>query len=293
MNLPWTADKRKAPRDLFPMLFIIGFSLVFVIICLLAFPKRYLLNVALTQEEPAKVTQFYLEKLLMQHPNDLSIQIALAQQAIGLHEWDRANHDINLLAMDDTLQDEVSRLQFLYAFNQAYAYTPGKERDQAIAQLKTLLPSLANLHLTATEYHELGTISLKLGSPQSALVFFQKVYQTNNQQKPAFFSQIADVALQTSQYQTAADFYAKAATTEKRIELQRYYYIQALKSYQSGNMVLQGVPFIEKIPPKIVDNNATLVFLTEYLISAGRPDLAQQYIMRALTDHQEALSDKL
>ena len=260
MNSNSIAERRNRHRPILPNAFLIGYTITFFIICYLLFPERYIQQYALERAKPSYITQFYLEKLNLIFPYDLQIRVALATQAIGLHQWERADHEINQLAMDGTLQNEVSRLQFLYAYNKAYQTPKGAERTKALEQLKSLLPALANLTLFPNEYKELGLIALSLESPSIALIFFEKTVKLKGAQPPSFYRDIAKVALQTSQYTAAAQYYTLAATTETRIEIKRDYYVEALKCYQLGNITKEAAPLLSNMPEKVIDNNAMLIY---------------------------------
>lgn len=268
--------------NLIKPVFIGGYVISVVVLCIILFPNHLITEQVLTLTQPEPITVTYLTQLIQANPTQLAYKIALAQQEMGLHHWQQAEALINDLALDETQQDQVSRLQFMNAFTKAYALPKGVEREKALAALKPAILALLNLDLSANQCHELGDLALKLNAPATALAFYEKVVNLEGEQSPSFYRDIGDTAMQTSQYKLAANYYWQASVRESQIELQRKDIILALKAYQSGNLMQDGANLLTHLSNEVIDNEAMLVFLTKYAIAANRPDLAEVYIKRVL-----------
>lgn len=275
---------------LLPPAFVAAFVTVVMIVSYGLFPSQSIPLLALSETSPQPLTAFYLEKLSANHPNDMALKIALTEQTIGLNKWASANALLSELALNPALQNQLTRLTFIMRLTMAYSQPKGLARTKELDILKVKIPSLLNLNLTPAQDDQLGNIALKLGAPDTALAFFQRVIKANPNQSALYYENIARVALASSQYEVSAQFYLIAAQHQTQMELKRADIVEALKAYQSGNMMEKGVTVLLTLSDDIIDNQAMLIFLTKYAIAANRPDLATTYITRSLLGTSEGSS---
>lgn len=268
--------------NLLPQAFLAAFIIFVMMLCFGLFPSNTIPDLALSETNPQPLTAFYLEKLSDHHPEDINLKIALTEQVIGLNEWSRANALLSELALNPSLQNQLTRLTFILRLTMAYSLPKGVTRTNELDILKAKIPSLLNLHLTPAQDDQLGNIALKLGAPESALQFFQRVIEANPNQSASYYETIARVALASSQYDVSAKFYLIASQHHTQIELKRTDIIEGLKAYQSGDLMQKGIAIMQELPDEIINNQAMLLFLTKYAITANRADLAATYITRSL-----------
>lgn len=265
-----------------PRLLIAAFGICIVAMSVWLFPNHIIPDFAVTLTNPQPLTAFYLENMNQREPQNTTIQIALIEQYIGLYEWTKADALLNTLALNTAQHDQWVRLEFIKNVSQAYRLPKGSERTNALLKFKEAIPTLLNLTFTPEQESALGYVALKLAAPDTALAFFQKVIQANPNQSATFYENIAQVALENSEYDIAAQFYLEASAKQTLIELKRVDVIEALKAYQAGNLMAKGITVIAGLPDAIINNQAMLIFLTKYAIAANRPDLATDYITRSL-----------
>lgn len=282
MNSNSPVLRKYQERLVLPSWFVGGFAVSVCIIAYCLFPNESIRQSALNLTKPEEITQFYLMQLNAREPDNVNVQIALIEQAIGLKEWGYAENRINKLAGYPHQADEVTRLKFIYAYDKAFQIPKGKGRNDALAPLKASLPRLLALTLSAPQYKRLGHIALMLSSPQLALQFYKKAITLSGDQPPEFYMEISSVALQSSQYQQAAEFAMMAANREPLMELKRKYTIAALKAYQAGNLFNEGAALLLQCDDQLLNNKLMLIFATNYALSINRPELAEKFIKRAL-----------
>lgn len=278
-----TVNRRPLEYNLFSLIFISVFTLGIITITLLLYPRQLPQDVIFFNK-PEPITEIYLQQLAQTYPNNTNYLIALTEQNIGLHHYESANHWLDVLIQDETQKDQVSRLQFLYTFTKTFELPKGSDRNQAIQMLVRLYSSLLDLDLTSNQFLELGNIGLKLEVPQLALIAYEKGIALQGKKTSALYREIASTALQSSQYRIAAHYDLLASQLESNIDLKREDIIQALKAYQAGNLMSEGLPIIQQLPESIINNAAMLEFLAQYALAAGRPDLANAFMKRALLD---------
>lgn len=289
MNSNSPVLRKYQERFILPGWFVGAFAIAVCIIAYGLFPNESIRESALNLTKPEEITQFYLMQLNAREPENVKVKIALIEQAIGLKEWDFAESNIRILANDPQQADQVTRLKFIFAYDQAFQIPKGKAREAALKPLKANLPKLLALKLTVPEYKKLGNIGLMLGSPQLALQFYEKVISISGDQPPAFYMEISNVALQSSQYKEAAQFAEKAANRESLMELKRQYTIAALRAYQAGNLFNEGAALLMQCDDALLNNKLMLIFATNYALNINRPDLAEKFIKRALLSQWSGL----
>lgn len=287
MNSSLPVQHRPLELSLLPPVFTAVFVACVLLIAYCLFPNKSIPLSALTQTSPQPLSAFYLENIAREQPNNTTIKMALAEQWIGLHEWGKANALLSEMAENALLQNQLARLTFILRLTMAYSQPKGMMRNQELAILKSKISTLLSLTFTPEQNDQLGNMALKLGAPDTALAFFQRVIQANPNQTAAYYQNIARVALASSQYVVSAQFFLIASKHQTQIELKRADIIDALKAYQSGNLMQKGVEVLLQLPDDLTDNQPMLIFLTKYAISANRPDLATKYITRTLLDHSD------
>lgn len=278
-----SAKRSTLESNVLSPLFIAVFVLTIGWLSFLVYPRQLTTEI-LVLNQPEPLTQIYLKALVDQFPNDIDYKVALTEQAIGMHQYKKADQLLQELAHIEAAKDQITRLQFLYTFNKTFQLPISNQRNKAFTVLMKLFPTLIDLQLTTHQFQQLGNIALKLKLPQYALICFEKVVKSTHHIQPDFYRQIAKTALASSQYRISAYYYFQASRIEPIIELKRRDLINGLKAYQSGNLMSEGIQQFKEIPKNLLNNDDMLLFLTQYAIAAGRPDIADQYIKRALFD---------
>jgi hypothetical protein len=58
--------------------------------------------------------------------------------------------------------------------------------------------------------------------------------------------------------------------------------VSALSALQAGGLFSQGIALTKTLPEKLIQNKVMLVYLSNFMLKANRPDLAEIYIKQAL-----------
>lgn len=265
-----------------PYWLISGFFISVCMISYLLFPMKTLSKQVLASDEPQEITLYYLEKLVALEPHVAEFHQALAQQYIWKGDWSDANKQIKLLESEPAYNTETKLLYFQVKLGEVYAMKPSVQRQENFNLLKNDLKKLLLLPLNQAQQLNLAKIALGLDAPDIALGIYQNVLKNDTAKDPKLYRKIALIALQTKQYQISATYYFQAMDYEKEIEAKRRDLVNGLDVLVQGGLSTQGVDFVLKLPEKLLNNKALLEFLTQFMLAANRPDLAQIYIKRAL-----------
>lgn len=267
---------------LFPLWSICLFVVTMLFVAWLLFPSKTLSRQVLASDAPQEITLFYLEQLVKLEPTVSSYHAALAQQYIWKGDWALASQQIDQLVVDPSYAVPIKLLRFEIALGQAFQKKEKAEREQDFVKLRQELKELVQLPLNQSQQLAMGKIALGLDAPDIALKIYEQIASNDKTHDPRLYRKIASVALQTQQYAISATYYFKAMDFEQQVEQKRQDLVDALSVLQQGGIASQGVNFVVSLPDKITNNKVLLEYLTEFMLAAGRPDLAQLYIKRAL-----------
>jgi hypothetical protein len=259
--------------------FIILFTLGVIFISMLFFPIKTIRHQVLKVTQPQAISLYYLKTLVKLYPKQGPLRLALIKQYIGLYQWMAAETEIEYLKQNPDMQIDAKLLTFQLQYTKAYQLPKGKSQTKSFKELRTNINNFTKLKLTKEQSLVLAEDALNLGLPGLALTFYQTVSDSTD---VVLLKKIAIIALQTSQYTISADYYMKAAKLERTLEMKRICIIGALKALEAGNLFSQGIDIVKQLSVKIINNKTMLVFLTRFTLAANRPDLAQNYIKRAL-----------
>lgn len=266
------------------LLFIACVSALFVFF----FPEKLLLQQVLEEEKSERITLAYLHRLLVLYPKQPQLMIAYISQQIGSNQLEQAEQELKSLNQDIKNHKEVNRwdilwLQYLIKLSKFYQYhLTESEKGSQTQQLLSMMTSFVDAPLDKQKLLRVASDAVALGHPAVALRIYQRLQNQNQLNREDEFIQGAAIAMQVSQYQAAAQFYLQAAKYTSLIPKKREYLRQALKTLQSGNLLLQAISEAEKLPPDILHDKAFLQYLAQLSLAAGRYDLAQNYIHMAL-----------
>lgn len=267
-------------NQLLPTFFISGFVVAIFIIVILFFPEKNLKYHLLKPMKAEPIAAYYLEKLVALYPQDHPLKLALIEQQIELHQWQRASANINELAKNPQWINDVNYLRFILAYYQAYQLPKNNTRDFSFKQLRIDIKKLyLQQQLTNNQILTLAKSALSLELPGLALRYYERLGSIEN---IILLKQIAATALQTSQYAISAQYYMLAMSYEKDLELKRNDVVSALSALQAGGLFAQGITLINTLPEKLIQNKVMLIYLSNFMLKANRPDLAEIYIKKAL-----------
>ena len=255
--------------------FFVGMCAIFIIL----YPAKELYHLLIKIKVGQPITLFYLSQYEIIYPNDTSIHIARAKQAILLGKDAIATQEIQWLKNNGNNPADVNLLQFELEYYQAFRLPKGVARNQLISQLQNKMPELLLLPMDNEQLFNLAGMALAIKQPAAALGLYKRMTNLND---PVLLRVIGSTALQTSQYKISAFYYLEAARYDKYLDEKRQDIISALKVYESGGLFSEGIQVIISLPNNIVENKEFLIFLTQFALAANRPDLAQKFAREAL-----------
>lgn len=279
MSSTLPVDNTNGKQTLLPLWFIIIFFLSIIIIAYLFFPLRTLREQTLLASKPEPIAFYYLSEISKRYPQDNDLRIALVKQEIGLYHWNLAEAQLKTLEKNPQLKKQTRLLRFQLKYTQAFKMQAGNHQQQIFTELRKDINDLQTESWSQDELHNLATLALSINQPAVALKFYERLTPMTD---PQMLKQIARTALAASQYAVCAKYYMLAAEQEKTLTLKRSDIVAALQALQAGRLYQAGINIIKNLSEEIINEKNMLLFLTQYTLAAGRPDMAQGFAKRAL-----------
>lgn len=286
---------------------ILFFSIVSFAVLFLIFPQKLLVRRIVQEQHPSPLTIAYLKDLIAKNPENNNYKISLAKIELKMGHLRKAHRLIEpylLHPMDFKLsQGEQKNLHLLHyrlIRIKTFKLSPkDSQRSQFEKLLEQKLEFMQNMNnLNARQAAYLGRDALALNQPHLAIKFYQIVLdraeachlrKKNAMQATCHqmlsvhsYERAAQSAMYVSQYEMSAKFYLLARDQSKGIDLQRKFFIKAVKSLQSSGDVKKALLFAQQNINELREDPATLRYLVRIALKANRPKLAEQYIVLLL-----------
>jgi hypothetical protein len=282
MKYNYTVKQESIDR-LIPLKFIFIFSGVMILMFVGFFPGFSLKKELLSPFDSTVISLYYLNRYVADHPTDIEMRVALAQQEIEQYHFDKAKVQIETLKQTKAASYEPQLLTFYMTYTQGFLIKDKQAKDAQFVKLRQEVNAIKTLPLRRQDLIKFAPIALGLGKPGIALHFYEPLVRDKAPADPESFRKITKIAMQDSQYKVAAKYLHLAMKHEVSMEKKRADSLAILTIYQNGHLFDEGIAFISSLPDQLIDQKNMLVKITEFLLYANRPELAEIYIKRALT----------
>jgi len=284
--LQLSADKKPQRERFAGPLAIGGLAGLGLLLLVMLYPEKSLLRLLSEPDITSPAQQRYLEALVQLRNGDTGLVIPLVRSYLAAGCTEKAAralgyHVRTSLAPDQeqtirTLRYELRRqeLELLVTGE------PGWEaaRQRYADQIEELRQSGASPRELA-QY--LGD-ARRVGDDQTARHLEELLGQSARQQDGDALVVAAELALGKGDYRAAAAFFFQGMAAAKNRDEQRRLFLKGITTLQSGNLLQEAVAAAQKYQQPLSSDRQTLLALTRLALAANRPDLAQQYVRRAL-----------
>ncbi len=284
MLLPRSAQTASLkPRErLFPWWTMALFGLGIAGALLLFFPQRWLLSQVEQTHPGDRLSTEYLEALIRSQPGDTALRLALARQYLAARQWPAADRTLQPLldASDPEPRSAARLLAFDSLAGQLAATQEGAgERASLLQQLWQLAR-----HSALTSSRWLTLANLAEGQQQAGIAefAFRKLTEIHPDQALLWLERSAVLQLAQGHYQSAADRYFRAMQQAQGRSRQRHFFLQGMRSLQSGNLLPEALASARRYGGPLRDDRDTLVFLIQLCRAAGDLNEAERYARRLL-----------
>lgn len=291
-RLPSFAIDRPGPRPrLVSGWVLIGFALVALAVLAALFPRtstlqQNLVDEAIGDRGDEQAAMAYMENLLRRDPANDTLRIWLAEKETEAGNYRKADSLLAPLVGKITGPDQlrVRRLRLTIARLATYAEAPDSTARAAHEQAwRALLEAaMRQSGWTPADLGDLGQQALALHDTALAARFYGRIATDPQALPPQQYVPFARLALAAGDYRTAAALYFRAQTAAATLDLQREYFLAAVETLQSGNLLQDALAAADRHIGPLAADAQTLRFLIHLAQSANQPERAAQYAKRLL-----------
>lgn len=294
MSSNWSANKldnqpfKQRERFASPLA-ICGLIAAGILLLMMLYPEKKLLMLLSAPEVTSPAQQNYLEILVKIRTGDSGLVFTLARSYLAAMLPDKAQQALEQLQGDLSSEQEKTVLALRYEVRrqQLKALRPGDSRRPAAEQNYTRqVEHLVQAGATSAELGRYLADARSMGDTATSRrleLLLQKKAETGidvaERQNPEGMT--VESALAGGDYRGAASIQFQMMRTAAHDE-KRKHFIRAVQILQSGNLLNDALTEAARHLAPLADDRDTLMFLSRLALSANRPDLAQNYIRRAL-----------
>ncbi|MGB0908784.1 MAG: tetratricopeptide repeat protein [Nitrospirales bacterium] len=273
----------QASERLFSLWSIALFAVGIVLVLMVLFPKQRIFNQVAQASQASTASTFFLENLLKAKPDDADLRLLLANHQLELGNIELSEGTLSsLLNIDNAdvwLRAQLLKVRILEI--QTFAFAEGSQKRRHGMNLIGSQIELILDHIPAPEPDvlvRLAQSALQVGHGHVAQSIYEQLGRGTTPHTATWYAKAAELALGQRDYQSAASFYFSAQQQESSQSKQREYYLAALKTLQSGNLLQEAVQQAELHLGDLRNDEATLFFLVSLGRAAGNGAFAQKYV---------------
>lgn len=256
-----------------------------------AYPRNTLLQRLLESDKPNALSVAYLEAWLRVAPDDKDFIGVLAAQYLRVGRFDDAERLSQRMVRSKDIDLERSGVLVQTGVAESRAYglvADDPARPAAMDRLRTAFDTAATLKWHAPELRVLAQRAASAGANKAALSFYQQLAVVDRDTSLDSQMHIAQLALGSQAYDTAAQAYFSAQTSSADIDTQRKYFMAALAAFQAGGLLDQGIAEGDKHLGRLRQDPQTIAAMLNLARAADRPDMIRRYA-KALSELTSAI----
>ena len=238
-----------------------GVAILLVLIAL--FPKQRLLEQVARVEQPTVITVSFLKNLVQAVPSNTRLRLRLAKHQLELGEIDIAQKTLRplLSANDLALRRDAHLLNLRLAETLAFALPDGTPaRLDAQARIASTITTFLQEDLSEALLVSLAESALHAANPDLAQIIYERLGKQEQGNESRWYVKAATIALEGSAHEEAARLYFLAQRGVREREVQRRYYLAALKALQAGNHLDKALVQANAHVGNLIDDEVTLLF---------------------------------
>lgn len=269
---------------------ILGFIVVAMFLLWFFFPQDELLQDIAQQQQADKIARQYLHNLVDLYPQKKEYNLLLIEQDLKFGKLSKAVAAIMpFLVKKPTTKTDWQALMLYYEILRVETYAKPEvsyARKQGLLKMRDLIAILKQGQLNAEDLLRVGDDLVEMGENKSALEVYQRVLVLRDKKCIEDCAQLYAAAgrfmLAYSDYKASAEFYFLAQVNAKTLAAQRDYFMAAVKSLQSGNLLDLALAEGRKHIRNLADDKDTLLFLSNLALAANKPKLAHDFMKRVV-----------
>lgn len=287
MISPYNVGRKKNPFTWWKMLL---FSLLFLCLVLLLFPKTLFINALLENNNPSQISISYLKNLIAVEPTNLKLKMKLAEEEFQTGKIAEAKKFITpyiTLQPRTEFQWQVLLLNYRIIRIEAFELREGDpRRKQKLNTLRSLLVILRKSpYLSASEQGNLGDEALTLDAPELANFYYQLALKNKIERPAQFFAKAGTAALYAHDYLSSAEFYLIAMQKSASREEKRIYFIHGVNGLLASGDVKASLDYAQKNIDGLKNDRKILIYLAKIALQGGQQSMAESYVNQLMQLH--------
>ena len=273
---------------LFSLANIAGIGLAVLLALTIGFPHASLEERLASNEkhrQADRLTAEYLKVFLEAEPQAHGLRVQLVRQLIQLGAFDEARAATRPLhaASAPEWTREAAWLELDMLEQEVFAAAPGSiERAALRSKMNQHLQRLLAQPQDPQRLQQLLDRALASDDTALAVDALRALAGSEERLDADSLSTAAGAALGLQEYRIAADLYFSAMEASPRFDDQRTYFLQALRTLQSGGRYADAIVAADRHLQRFRHDRDTLMFLTRLARAANMPDVAERYVILLL-----------
>lgn len=279
------ASTPKRPQ-LAPLWVILPLAGMVALTLIIAFPQGDLVS-HLIKAPDGPLTNAYLSNLLRVDPENPNLRLMLARNQMQTGELQLVAQTLAPALRSDQskIREEAQWLLFRTDELRLSSMKLGPDRDRLKTELRQLLKSMIQYDQSEDRLTQMARSAFNLGDIEFGIAIFEKLASNGKKPSPSLYGETGKEALSQSEYRTSARFFLLAARQSDSLEEERKYFLSALASFASGELLAEGVGIAADYlaqSARLMEDNEILIKMVESSRAARRPDLADRYARQLL-----------
>ena len=281
------ADNEKLEKNFFPWWQVLVFISVIILIFIVIFPKN-LFDKILKENRSSPAVLNYLQAYKHIYPNDPQIILNIIEQQINLGLLKAARENIAEIKANPKWKsaDIINQLRFcnyLIIRHQAYQTKPNtKLRISYLQKLRNMTKELANAPLKPQQLQTIAHDSLAVAQSDLALKIYNHLFAINALTTSDELAEGGNIAMQNNSHLDSAKFYKAAYLKTSNLSEKKPYALEVIKVLWQAKLLNEALAYAQKLPEDLINDKETLLYLAQLAIAANRPDIAEEYALKAL-----------
>lgn len=290
MTWNWNVNNNRSQRERFAgPLVIFGLVVAGLLLLVVLYPEKSLLNLLSAQEVSSPAQRRYLEALIHLRPNDSHLVLVLARSYLASRAPLQTLETLDHLRepQSDDVRKKVRQLRYEALRQQLLSLPAGSSEWQRfqplfaeqVDQLLGQQPSRAEMEKVLADAERVGDSASAKKLKVLLKPFGDAPAPPAPDGTPAAH---AAAAIAGRDYRAAARIYFTEMQGSPTARQKRHYFLAGVKALQSGNLVAEALAAGEQRINGLAGDRETLLFMARLALAANRPDRSQFYIRRAL-----------
>ena len=148
--------------------------------------------------------------------------------------------------------------------------------------MRNITKELANVSLKPQQLQTIAHDSLAVAQSDLALQIYIHLFAINALTTSAELAEGGSIAMQNNSHLDSAKFYKTAYLQTSNLSEKKQYALEVIKVLWQAKLLNEALAYAQKLPENLINDKETLLYLAQLAIAANRPDIAEEYALKAI-----------